>query len=284
MLYLLSFSGRYWVRLPSVRPILAFVISLFFLICSSHLFASEPRQFEGVIYPIEERELALPVNGLIDELMVAEGDSVEKGQILVRLRSQVALLETRRRRIVWEDDTAVSTSAERLEIIGNQYQILYDLFDTTGSVSRDELNALLLEKIQTKGQLDKSRIQKTLSGLEYQLADQQLKQRSLSAPIDGLVTKIEKFNGEWVSAGETVATMVDLSSVVLRPSISDALARQLEPDSEVVVNIDGVGESAGVVRFVSPVADPASGLVRIKITIPNPDGLIRPGTRGRVFL
>jgi multidrug efflux pump subunit AcrA (membrane-fusion protein) len=193
-------------------------------------------------------------------------------------------LEARRRRLVWEDKTAVNTSTERLEIIQNQYQTLYDLFEATGSVSRDELSALLLERIQAKGQLDNSLVQKALAELEYRLADQQLMERSLIAPIDGLVTKIEKFNGEWVSAGDTVAAMVDLSSVILRTSVPDQLARLLKQDSEVTANIDGVGEVAGVVRFISPVADPASGLVRIRITIPNPDGVIRPGTRGRVLL
>jgi len=245
---------------------------------------AEPRRFEGVIYAVEERELAFPVDGLIDEVTVIEGEEVQQGNVLIRLRNQAATLETDRRRLVWQDDTAVVTSDERLTIFSGQYQTLNELFKTTGSVSKDELNALLLEKIQARGQLENSRVQTALAELEYRLAAQQLEDRSLKAPIVGFVTKIEKFSGEWVSAGETVATMVDLSSVIVRTSVPDSLARILILNTEVSVNVDGVGDSRGKVEFVSPVADPASGLVRIRITIANPDGVIRPGTRGRVML
>lgn len=270
--------------LPATRLILGLVIPLLVLTGQPGAFASELRQFEGVVYPVEERDLALPVDGLIDEVAVAEGESVPMGKVLLRLRSQSAKFEAERRRLVWQDNTAVDTGNERLKIIAAQYQTLSKLFETTGTVSKDELNALRLEKIQAKGQLDNSLVQKSLDELEYKTAAQRLLERSLKAPIDGLVTKIEKFNGEWVSAGETVITMVDLRSVVLRTSVPDALARLLQSDQEVTANVDGAGQVTGVVTFVAPVADPASGLVRIRIEISNPNGMIRPGTRGRVLL
>lgn len=269
---------------PALRLSLILIIALLIFFCSHRGFATELRQFEGVLYSIEERELALPVDGLIEEVAVSEGQSVVRGDVLLRLRSQSAELAAERRRLVWQDNTAVATGSERLEIIATQYQTLAKLFETTGTVSKDELNALRLEKIQAKAQLDNSLVQKSLAELEYGTAAQKLQERSLRAPIDGLVTRIEKFNGEWLSAGETVITMADLSSVVLRTSVPDALARLLQPDQAVIANIDGVGQVTGSVTFIAPVADPASGLVRIRIEISNPQGMIRPGTRGRVLL
>lgn len=284
MCYTTLLQSKGFSSLVSGRSGLVLMIVLTVLFGQPRVFAQDTRQFEGVIYPVEERELALPVDGLIDEVVVVEGAYVEKGHTLLRLRSQSAKMEAQRRRVVWQDNTGLDTSIERLKIISDQYQTLTKLFETTGTVSKDELNALLLEKIQAKGQRDNSIVQKSLAEFEYRLSDQQLKERSLKAPIDGLVTKIEKFDGEWVSAGETVASMVDLSEVVLRTSVPDPLARLLEKNAEVTANIDGFGQASGVVTFISPVADPASGLVRIRIKIANPEGLIRPGTRGEVLL
>jgi multidrug efflux pump subunit AcrA (membrane-fusion protein) len=38
----------------------------------------------------------------------------------------------------------------------------------------------------------------------------------------------------------------------------------------------------GVVQFVSPLADNASGLVDVRAVFANPKGVIRPGVKGRL--
>lgn len=243
-----------------------------------------PRAFEGVLYAIEERELALPVAGLVDTVKVEEGSRVKQGDALLQLQTEAASLETKRRRLVWEDETAVVTSRERLRILDTQYQTLQTLFEDTGSVSQDELDALQLERIQARGQRDNSEVQQALAELEYLLAAQALEELTLKAPIDGVITQIEKFGGEWVSAGDTVATLVDFSAVVLRVSVPDANARALTEGSEVPVTINGTDSYKGQVTFISPIADPASGLISIEIEVSNTRGEIRPGSRATAQL
>ncbi|RUR31858.1 efflux RND transporter periplasmic adaptor subunit [Vreelandella andesensis] len=260
------------------------VTGLMALLAPQAVAQETPRPFEGVLYAIEERDLALPVAGLIATVTTREGMHVEQGEALLQLDTAAAELEMQRRLQVWEDETAIVASSERLRILDNQYQILRTLLNTTGSVSQDELDALQLERLQTRGQRDSSQVQKALAELEYQLAVEALDALTLKAPIDGVITHIEKFDGEWVSAGDTVATLVDLSAVVLRISIPDALARRLETGSPVPVAIEGIGPHEGVVTSISPVADQASGLVGIDIEVPNLTGNIRPGSRATAQL
>ena len=40
----------------------------------------------------------------------------------------------------------------------------------------------------------------------------------------------------------------------------------------------------GTIYFVSPVVDPASGLMRVKVIFENPEGRIKPGVAGRMLM
>jgi multidrug efflux pump subunit AcrA (membrane-fusion protein) len=47
---------------------------------------------------------------------------------------------------------------------------------------------------------------------------------------------------------------------------------------------DSVYRMAGRVSFISPVVDPASGLIEVRITIPNHLLLVKPGIKGSIEL
>lgn len=275
------FCGKIVIRTAWFATLVTF---LFITYTSNAMAQNEINIFEGVIYPVEERELAFPVSGLVASVKVDEGDHVQKGEPLLELDTSTALLESQRRRIAWENDTAIVTSRDRLRILDRQHQTLQTLLDASGSVSQDELDALQLERLQTKGQRESSKIQQALAELEYRLAAQALADMTLTAPIDGVITRIEKFGGEWISAGDTATILVDLSSVMLRVSIPDDRARLLKEGIDVPVTVHGNGPYSGKVTFISPVADPASGLIGIKILISNINSDIRPGSRATVQL
>jgi RND family efflux transporter MFP subunit len=264
------------------RLSLAFICT--FLLGSLLPLAAYGIQFEGVVYPFEERELAFTADGRVVEVLVDEGSAVEPGTLMMRLEHNVQDMESARRETIWQDRSGVQTHQARLAILNAQYQTLKRLFSQTGSVSEDELNSMRLERLQTRGQLDSSNVQEKIEHYEFQLAAEALEQRKLYAPLAGVVTKIEKKAGEWVSAGETVVHLVDLRSVVVKLNVSDSTARSLQLMQSLEVAVDGVGIRAGPVTFLSPVADPASGLVRLHITVENADLAIRPGTRARVAL
>lgn len=255
-----------------------------FVLCSLTLSTVQAAQFEGVVYPVVERELAFTVDGRISDVSIEEGDTVEKGVLMMRLEHTAQKVEAVRRKIIWEDQTSVQTHSARLKILSAQYDVLETLFRETGSVSEDELSSLRLERLQTQGQLNSSNVQEKIEQYEFQLATDALEQRKLQAPTTGVVTKVEKKTGEWVSAGEPVVNLVDLRSVVIKLNVPDSTARLLHLAQELELTVDGVGGRSGRVTFLSPVADPASGLVRLHITLENPDLGIRPGTRARVTL
>ncbi|MCH8500207.1 MAG: efflux RND transporter periplasmic adaptor subunit [Marinobacter sp.] len=245
---------------------------------------AETRVVAGVIYPLEERTLAMSVSGLVASVLVREGERVTAGQPLLHLNRQAQQLEVSRRRLLWQDDTEIKALTQRLAIVREQLHILEDLYEQSRSISRDELNALRLDVINTEAQLAGSRVQKERERIEYELARSAFAEMELRAPIAGVVTRVARRDGEWAPTGEPILQLVNLEVGLLKVSIPDVVARRLVVEQPVVVSVDGLGERPGQLEYLADVADPASGLVELHIRIDNRDHAIRPGSKAQVAL
>jgi multidrug efflux pump subunit AcrA (membrane-fusion protein) len=132
-------------------------------------------------------------------------------------------------------------------------------------------------------EVDEARSEFRISKLELDLAKEALNKKQVKAPFDGIVTELPVEVGEYCEPPETILRMVDTSRFYCVTNIDPLVASKLKlNDSVVYIAGNGTGESRlpGEIVFISPVVDPASGLLRIKALFANPDGLIRPGEGG----
>lgn len=265
------------------HPAAGRVLSVCGLLLWSCLAMAQSRPVAGVIYALEERDLALSSNGLVTELLVEQGQQVSAGQPLLRLDRRLQELEAERHRLVLADTTERQVLGDQLAIIDQQFTVLEQLYSAAGSVSRDELDALRLERIRIRGQLATERSRKALEAVEYQRSEQLLADLELLAPMDGVVTRVVRQPGEWVSAGEPILQLVDMTAVLLKVNMPDAAVRALQHAQSVATEVAGVGPREGEIVYIAPVADPASGLVEVHVRLDNASGVIRPGTQGRLL-
>ena len=93
--------------------------------------------------------------------------------------------------------------------------------------------------------------------------------------------------GETCQERQPLAQVVDTGRVLLVGNVEEAIGRTLRKGQVVDLKIktgnDAVAKKGAVV-FVSPVVDPASGLLEVKIEFDNPDGSVRPGVAGSLIL
>jgi multidrug efflux pump subunit AcrA (membrane-fusion protein) len=80
-----------------------------------------------------------------------------------------------------------------------------------------------------------------------------------------------------------VIELVDTTINYIRVQVSDAKAATLLRDQSVTFSIQGES-GQGWISFISPVADPASGLVEVQVSFENPDDRWRPGLQAEVRL
>ncbi len=99
------------------------------------------------------------------------------------------------------------------------------------------------------------------------------------APISGYVVRKNIVEGQYVSEGEAVFEVADLSHVWVQAKIYEDQVDRVRLGQEV----EATGESfpgqvfKGKVAFIDPALDPTTRTVNVRYDLPNPEGRLRPG-------
>jgi RND family efflux transporter MFP subunit len=114
---------------------------------------------------------------------------------------------------------------------------------------------------------------------EFARIQAQLEQKRIKSPIDGVVTRVFRDVGEFVSAADPVVVkVVQLDPLLVVFSVPTAETRDLRVGQTVPLRVGSKrAKLNGVIEFVSPTSDAQSGTARVKVRIPNPEGRFQSG-------
>jgi membrane fusion protein, multidrug efflux system len=275
----------FWKRM-AVLPAALFFLA-FLLWGAAPCCAKEPLSVSGVTEPIRDVTLSATVVGTISAIFVKEGMTVQAGAAILELDKKLEDLEVQRRKLIWESKAELEAAAARVTTLKSLLESTRDLFNSTGSVSKEELEKLALEydiAVSEQKRLDSAEERERI---EYEMARETLRKRSLISPIQGTVIKLFLDEGETCQEKQPLAQVVDTSRGILVCNVEEAIGRTLRKGEAVDLKIktgNGTAARKGVVVFVSPVVDPASGLLEVKAEFDNQDGSVRPGVAGFLLL
>lgn len=183
------------------------------------------------------------VAGQINEVVMGQGSQVLKGETLIRLSDE--------------------GRSERLE------QAKANL-----SLQKSELNsAKTLEKSNYTSETELSRLRSNLAQSQADLvaAELAVKHSAPEAPFDGLVDREHVEMGEWVSLGENLVTVVDVSKLKVIASIPQQEVGRLQVGQPVTVRLLDGREMQAEVSFISFAADSETRSYYVEITAFNPE-------------
>ena len=247
--------------------------------------AAQARAITGLVYPLHDITLSAGVAGVVMARLVEPGQRVKTDQVLMTLDDRVQAIESARRKVIFEDQSEVVSVRERTAILSTLLDDSRSVYQKTGSVSKDELLRLEAEYVSSRGRLDQLVEQKKRERLEYEAAERERLLRHITAPVNGVVTKVMPQVGEWAKPGDAIILLVDASTAVLHLAIPhrDLGSLKLGSAQSITLETGGAGTNVvGRITFISPVADPASGLVEMRITFANPQLAIKPGIKGSI--
>lgn len=205
----------------------------------------------GTVLASESIQVVSNASDYITVLNINEGQTVEKGALLVQLhdveeRARVAEL------------TAQLTEQKR------QLDRLKNLTRTQASAQS------LLDEQQAK-------VNTTLAQLDAVKA--RLNDLTIKAPFSGVLGLRRVSQGAYVSAGTVLTTLDDLSQVRVEFSVAEQYLAQLKPGMQ--VSSDSVAYPGqpfeGQIKAIDTRLDPISRSVRVHAMVPNPDQKLRPG-------
>ena len=240
----------------------------------------------GYTQAMREVKLGLTVTGRLDRLFVKEGDRVSRGDLILQLDHKAEALEVERRSLVLKDVSRLDELRRRESTLKTQLESAQKLLQT-GGMSRKQVEDEELTLSNVMAERLGLEIAKQRERVELDLATEALEKRFLRAPVGGVVTKIALRDGESVAAHEPAVVLSDASRVRFLGTLPLAQAARILPRSRVTLRLGSDGRDAirtAQVVFISPVADPASGLVEFIAEFDNADGSIRPGITGRLVL
>jgi RND family efflux transporter MFP subunit len=275
-------------RFRARRLISIIFIALLFLAWDASLIMGQEKvSISGVTEAIKDVTLSLSVAGTVSSLFVKEGSTVKKGQIILELDKKLEELEVTRRKLIWESKAELIAAKARVLTMKSRLESTQKLFETTRSVSREELEEKELEYKLAVAEEDQLEIEEERQRIEYEMARETLNKRRLASPISGIIIKLFLDVGESSEPEQPLVHVVDTSRCLLVCNMEEPLGRTLKKGQSVNMSIRTGSKSItekGTIVFVSPIVDPASGLLEVKVAFNNQKREVRPGVEGFLIL
>ena len=98
------------------------------------------------------------------------------------------------------------------------------------------------------------------------------------APFGGTVTERQTLPGAYIMPGDKMFTLADLSTVWMVADIYERDIAGVRPGQVVsVTSVSYPGETfTGTVTFINPIVDDATRAVKVRVSMPNADGRLKP--------
>ena len=243
-----------------------------------------PQALACLIQPWRVAEVGSAVIGVVEAMEVERGDTVRKGQILVRLRAEVerASAEAVRSRAQSEAELRGAVAARDLA------QLRLD----RAKRLKDEnyVSTQAVEQAQAEYQVAHERMLQARDALrtaarELGVSSAQTEQRVLRSPFDGVVVERYANQGERFEDKPLVkiAAISQLRVEVVAPtSLFGRL--QVGQSVQVIPELPGATPRSAKISQIDQVLDPASNTFRLRLDLPNADNTLPAGLRCKVDL
>jgi multidrug efflux pump subunit AcrA (membrane-fusion protein) len=253
-----------------------------------------------IVSLIDEAQIPAKKPGLISKLLVGEGTPVQRGAAIAQLDDsdvRVAKLIAERELEAAEKEAAndinVRFSAAAAGVAKAEVEAALEVnAKVPGTVAAAEVRRLRLAQKraelgieQAEQQFEVAKITAKVREAHVEAAQIEVDARQIASPIDGIVVRLHRHEGEWVNLGEPICHVVRLDRLRVTGfvNVSDYDQAQIQGRAvEVRVKLaSGKTEKfAGKIDFASPLVQ-AGGEYRVWADIENRERerfwVLRPG-------
>jgi membrane fusion protein (multidrug efflux system) len=247
--------------------------------------ADEDDVIRGPTRPHRLAALGPQSDGVVREIRVVEGQTVARGDLLVRLQDELQMARIGLARLAAEAAgdlrQAQVQHAEAASVLARTQQAA-----GRGAATEWEVRQARARFDVTRAAADAAEERRRVEGqrLEIELASQE--QLVIRAPFDGVVTKVDTVPGATLTRVDrpvTVADLTMLEAVLFVPAVF--WPRLVVGQTYLLMLSAPIGRSVSArLRHVDPVMDAASSRFRAVFTIANPDGQLPAGLEAMLDL
>lgn len=220
------------------------------------------KDYVSQVRSIQNIEIRAQERGYLQEILVDEGQYVQQGQLLFRIKPQLFKAELAK--------AQAEVKAAKIEL--SNAKTLVD----NNVISKNEQAVALarLEKAQA----------------EMELAQIHLSFTEIRAPFSGIIDRIPKRLGSLIDEGELLTSLSDNSKMYVYFNVSEqeylnyqTKNKQIGGDEVELILANNLPLShKGKIETIEGEFDNETGNIAFRATFPNPDKLLRHGETGKV--
>jgi membrane fusion protein (multidrug efflux system) len=216
------------------------------------------RSAVGSLVAVRGVTLGAELPGLVKEITFESGSAVRKGATLVRL----------------------DTSAEEAQLAAAKADA------ALAKLTLDRTKELRQAGSGTQAELDAAEARAKAATAQAAALEATIAKKTIRAPFDGRISIRQVELGQILPAGAPIASLQSVSPIHVDFWLPQQALADVKAGQKVEVRVDIFpGETwRGAVTTVNPEVDPATRNVRVRATVENPDGRLRPGMFASVYV
>lgn len=206
-------------------------------------------EVQGVVTSKNILQVTPQMAGTITSLLIAEGQSVKKGQLVATIDNNVL--------------------KESLAEIKHQLELAVTLYNKQKTLWDQQIGTEV-QYLQAKA--NKESLEKRIVTMDAQLA-----MSKVYAPISGTVEKVNQKAGEMGSPGVAIAQIVNVGDLKITAKIADTYVGSVKQGASMTVKFPDINKELNTrISVVNALVDPLSRTFGIEANIPNLGGNLKP--------
>jgi HlyD family secretion protein len=276
---------------------IAIVLGTVLLVCDAN--AQEQADLiqvkNPILKPIKTISIAAGVSGVVDSVLVSEGDMIQVNAVIAEIRADEAKLSVARAKLALELASAKEKRDVDVRLAEKSAQVAEQELARTlkantlasDTYPANEVDRYRLVAERASIEIERFRLDQALAmigrkqaEIELQQSQQVLYRHSIRSSVQAMVVSVDKNAGEWVEPSTKMIEVMSLERLRLEAFVDSGDASRFAKGSKasVTIALSKAPETVDAkVTFVSPTANPVNGQVRIFIEFENPKGAFRPG-------
>ena len=194
--------------------------------------------------------------GEVAEVLTGKGEIVKRGDLIVRLAS---------------DDRPARLRQATALLTQRQTE-----YEAASSLSKKNLRSKIA---LTEAHARLSAAQASLEQIRVDI-----ERTSIRAPFDGVVDQRMVELGDYIKVGEPIATLLDLSTIVIAGDVSEHNVSKISPGIRGTAVLVDERELSGEVTYVARSSNNATRTFRIELEVPNPGYRVAEGITAKITL
>lgn len=245
----------------------------------------------GKINPEYQVVITPEVTGEIVELPVKEGDKVNKGQLLIRIKPDTYIAQRDRAKASLEASRAtLNMRKSALERVESEYKRVEELYKK-GLSSDQQMEATKADLASNRSQVEASQADVLQAEASLKEAIESLNKTAIYSPMNGVISQLnvelgERVLGSGFSQGTDIMTVADLSVMEARVEVDENDVVLVSVGDTARIEVDAFGEQKfnGVVTQIANSAKTTGAGTQeevvnfeVRIRLVTPDIKVRPG-------